>query len=390
MRDLPVIRSLKLQNLLSFAGDADPIELQSLNVLVGPNGSGKSNLIEAIGLLHSLPNDLNAAISNGGGIAEWIWKGQHRGGAAFLEVQAEWRESVFSYGLQIGNDNFRLTLEDEHLQEEKPGKKRSRPFVHVEHPGRPVLRRKAGTRNGSGADLDEQRSIFAQLKDPNHYPEITAFGELFSTIRLYRDWEFGALARVREPSEASLQRIYLEEDGSNFANVLDKLLSLPAIKRQLIENLRLFNPEATDLRTSVLGSRIQVLLEEGGLASGIPLIRMSDGTLRWLALLAILLNPDASSLVCIEEPELGLHPDAVHEVGKLLLAASERTQLVVTTHSAVLIDELESKPEAVIVCEKENGRSLLRRLDRDRLKGWLHDYSLGQLWRRGHIGGNRW
>ena len=107
---------------------------------------------------------------------------------------------------------------------------------------------------------------------------------------------------------------------------------------------------------------MQTRLEEKHLNATIPLIRMSDGTIRWLALLAILLNPDPPPLVCIEEPELGLHPDMIHELAKLLVDASSRMQLIVTTHSDRLIEEFTETPEVVVVCEKDNGSSTLRRL----------------------------
>ena len=111
---------------------------------------------------------------------------------------------------------------------------------------------------------------------------------------------------------------------------------------------------------------------------------------RYLCLLAILLHPDPPPLIAIEEPELGLHPDIIPQVAKLLVAASERTQLVVTTHSDVLVDALTRQPDSVIVCEKVDGESQFRRLDADQLKDWLEKYTLGQLWSMGEIGGNRW
>lgn len=131
-------------------------------------------------------------------------------------------------------------------------------------------------------------------------------------------------------------------------------------------------------------------LQEKHLKATIPLVRMSDGTLRWLTLLTILLNPDPPSLVCIEEPELGLHPDMIHELAKLLIDASTRTQLIITTHSDRLVEEFTDTPEAVLVCEKENGASKFRRLEREKLAAWLEEYTLGQIWTRGQIGGTRW
>src|SRR6202034_1027015 len=118
--------------------------------------------------------------------------------------------------------------------------------------------------------------------------------------------------------------------------------------------------------------------------------RLSDGTLRWLALLIILLNPTPPPLVCLEEPELGWHPDIVPTLADLLRDASTRTQLIVTTHSTSLVDAFSDTPEAICVCEKVEGATQIRRLDRDKLKVWLNDYSLGHLWASGEIGGNRW
>ena len=122
----------------------------------------------------------------------------------------------------------------------------------------------------------------------------------------------------------------------------------------------------------------------------IPATRLSDGTLRYLCLLSILLHPEPPPVVVIEEPELGLHPDLLPTVADLLVSASERSQLIVTTHSDVLVDALTDTPESVIVTEKHDGQTVMRRLDKADLAKWLKDYTLGNLWSSGQIGGNRW
>jgi predicted ATPase len=112
--------------------------------------------------------------------------------------------------------------------------------------------------------------------------------------------------------------------------------------------------------------------------------------MRYLCLLAILCDPDPPPFLGIEEPELGLHPDVIPKIAELLIAASSRTQLVVTTHSDVLVDALSERPGAVVVCEKHGGATTMRRLDAAELSPWLEEYRLGQLWARGDFGGNRW
>ena len=102
------------------------------------------------------------------------------------------------------------------------------------------------------------------------------------------------------------------------------------------------------------------------------------------------LNPDPPPLVCIEEPELGLHPDIIHVLAKLIKEASEKMQLIITTHSSALIEEFSDDPESVVVCEKNGGATAFRRLNQPDLSEWVGKYTLGELWRKGELGGNRW
>ena len=92
----------------------------------------------------------------------------------------------------------------------------------------------------------------------------------------------------------------------------------------------------------------------------------------------------------MEEPELGLHPDVVAGLAEHLRAASERMQLIVTTHSDILIDALSDTPESIVVFENDDGATRMNRLDADDLSEWLEEYRLGQLWTSGQIRGTRW
>jgi predicted ATPase len=107
-------------------------------------------------------------------------------------------------------------------------------------------------------------------------------------------------------------------------------------------------------------------------------------------LLAILCHPNPPPLVCIEEPELGLHPDILPTLAELLKEASTRCQLIVTTHSDVLVDAMTDQPESVLICEKGEGGTTLNRLSAAELKPWLEKYRLGELWISGQLGGTRW
>ncbi len=127
---------------------------------------------------------------------------------------------------------------------------------------------------------------------------------------------------------------------------------------------------------------------EAGFSAPIPATRLSDGTIRFIALLAALLSPTPPPLVCIDEPELGLHPDAISLMGELLIEGSTRMQIIVATHSDALISALSGQPDSVVACERPGAGTELNRLDPERLRFWLEKYSLGDLWRMGELGAN--
>jgi hypothetical protein len=215
--------------------------------------------------------------------------------------------------------------------------------------------------------------------------------DLFERFSLYREWTFGAKSTPRSLEQAGRETGYLEEDNSNLAHVLNFILTHqdPEPARKLREAFGKFSGDAKDVETRIQEGFVQLRVRESSGIS-IPAIRLSDGTLRWLALLAILLNPAPPPVTCIDEPELGLHPDILPTLADLLVEASTRTQLIVTTHSSALVDAFSDDPESVCVCEKVDGSTVIRRLARERLEVWLKDYSLGHLWASGEIGGNRW
>jgi len=151
--------------------------------------------------------------------------------------------------------------------------------------------------------------------------------------------------------------------------------------------LRRFLPRFRRVSTLVQAGSVQFFLHEDGLKAPVPATRLSDGTIRFLAMSAQLLMPNPAPLICIDEPELGLHPDALSLVAELLIDASARTQVIVTTHSDALVSALTEHLESVLICEHQDGTQLTR-LEAGPLNHWLETYRLGDLWRMGELGGN--
>ena len=237
-------------------------------------------------------------------------------------------------------------------------------------------------------DIEPNQSILSQRKDPDQYPELTYLGNTFAKIRLYREWSFGRFTVPRLPQKADIPNDLLEPDGSNLGLVLNRLRREPEVKQRLLAALRDLYDGIDDYDVNIDGGTVQVFLQEGRYT--VPATRLSDGTLRYLYLLAILCHPNPPPLIGIEEPELGLHPDVLPTVATLLKEASKRTQIIVTTHSDVLVDAMTDCPEAVLVSQRSEQGTTLTRLDAQQLQPWLQKYRLGKLWTRGDIGGTRW
>ena len=387
-----LIHRIRLTDVLSFGSSSQELKLEPLNVLIGPNGSGKSNLIEAIGLLKAAPRDLHAPIRDGGGVHDWIWRGDGTGGIAQVEVVLSYGETrALRYTLTFLEKRQPFRVNSEELRPEHPDSVTSDPHFSTDGEMAHVDFVESGSENEetrmSAMDIRSDRSIFSQVRGPN-YPQLTYTAEQFERIRLFREWSFGRRMPARVPQKADLPNDFLAEDGTNLGLILSRLRREPGPKARLLKALRELYEGIEECDVSIEGGTVQVFLQEGNIT--MPATRLSDGTLRYLCLLAILCHPTPPPVVCLEEPELGLHPDVLPGLADLLRDASERCQLIVTTHSDTLVDALTDTPESVVVCEKEKGQTMMKRLDKAELSHWLEKYRLGELWCSGELGGNRW
>ena len=392
---MKTIKNLWLDGLLSFAPGSARFELQPLNVLIGPNGAGKSNIVEAIELLRAAPLNLAAAIRDGGGPAEWLWKGSHPAKSATLEAVLDAETPTnrpLRYRLEFGSVRSRVEVLDEAIEETRampPNKDVY--FYYRFQRGTPVMN--VVTSEGSRwkrllkrDTLAPGESVLAQRKDPELYPEITWVGKRLASIQTFREWSFGRYASLRQPQPADLPEGQLLPDCRNLALVLNQIEHSDGLAfNQLLQR---FFPRFERMSTRVTRGIAQFYLHERGFGTPIPATRLSAGTIRFMAILATLLTTPPPPLICIEEPELGLHPDAVALIAELLVQMSERMQLIVTTHSEALVSALSGVPDAVVGCERPGEATELNRLDPERLASWLEDYSLGDLWRMGELGAN--
>jgi predicted ATPase len=421
--NVPFLKSLRLNGILSFPPDSEPFELQPLNVLIGPNGSGKSNLIEGIELLHATPTGFASAIREGGGVREWLWKGDDATGAGTIDAEVEpsnieevlslclviHERTAIHYKLSFAALGSRVEITDEAIEDVgytnvqpteehlylRPPDEHADFYYHFQG-GIPVVNSKSerdstraarrDKRNLDRKTLKSDESILMQLKDPWVYPELTALGRYFDAIRSFREWTIGRDAEVRKSQPTDLPNDVLLRDARNLGLILNHLEHSGAWS-EFNSYLKRFLPRFDRYSTRIEGGFVQFYLHESGLKQPVPATRLSDGTIRFMAILAQLLSPTPPPLICMEEPELGLHPDAIALLASLLQEASARTQLIVTTHSDALVSALTDVADSVLVCEYRGG-TVLKRIESEKLRFWLDKYKLGEIWRIGEIGGN--
>ena len=390
----PSLQHLVVEGLLSF-GLRTHFEFGQLNILVGPNGSGKSNLLDCIRILRSAPLEIQEAFKDSG-FQEWVYKGTSEPSHhASLEVAVNLpgiREKVFHQLRLTAQPNSRVALEEVISSNEEQEEKNTY-FIGSYRGGATldvvVTGRRRRTRNLSITEYNPFASILSQIRDIGQYPEITRLAGLYTQFYIYSEWTFGRNSRLREATPTNRTSTTLSEAMNDLPLALNGLENTPAhdaIRRLLGELKETY----VDYITRILFGRVGLELVESPLKTPLPAQRLSDGTLRFLALAAILFQPQPPPLICLEEPELGMHPDMIRMVAGMIVDAAERTQLIVTTHSEHLLSALQDDFDALFSFDAGLDGSVVRRFSQNEYKEWRHEHTLGELWTSGELGGNRW
>ncbi|MGO8671916.1 MAG: AAA family ATPase [Capsulimonadaceae bacterium] len=394
------LKSLSLNNLLSFGPEGVEVELQPLNVLIGANGSGKSNFINAISLLRSTPGDIASAMAKGGGPTEYQYNGASEPMTIAATIDNIGTSVKHTIALITPERSLRVEAERIELissagpvtEYEYAAPSSINARFHVSYPQEEPDEFASRVRESRPAYVANQvtwdRSVLAQRGDPTFYPTLWQLREFYESIRVYKDWRFGSSApRERQPS--NLRADTLDEGSqANLAHVLSRLRRDVAIRNRIVKHLSDLLDDVSDFSIELEAGSVWLSITHANHQVSAP--RLSDGTVRFLCLLAVLCDPNPPPLVCIEEPELGMHPDIISTIAKLLIEASQRMQLIVTTHSEMLVNDLRDVKESILVCDRYSEGTEIKRLDPDELKSWLSEYSLGETWMRGGLGGTRW
>jgi predicted ATPase len=372
---MPALDSMEVEGYKSIR--SAKIELGSVNVLIGANGAGKSNLLSVFGLLADLANyRLQFHIGLQGGVDPILFFGRKKtpGLRILLRFGLRGREAVL-----VPSAGDTLVFEREVELSWDPGTAGAHlPATHL--PFRTYL----------GPAGHKETEVRDSLVNDGSGEQVLA-KSVVSAMRGWRKFHFhdtGKSAPAKQKRKIDDNRA-LRAEGENLAPFLFALQTVaPGAYRRIVEAVRSVAPFFDDfvlLPDAVNADVIQLAWRHRTDDSLFTADSLSDGTLRFICLATLLLQPELPSLIVIDEPELGLHPFAISQFAALVRSAASKTQVLLATQSVTLLDQFEASE--VIVAERSNGESTFRRLDRSALEEWKQEYSLGELWLKNVLGG---
>jgi len=363
---------------LAFAGYRSlrdvRLALGPLTVITGPNGAGKSNVYRALRLLvDAAHGTLGRALAQEGGMASATWAGPGRqktsGGGTRLSIG--FADEAMAYELRLGipappppePDKVPFALDPQVKEEtirtlEKPKvrllERRNLSVMLRDDEGRPQT---------FAAQLEHGESVLAQLAEPHRYPVLSILRERLRQWRFYHQFRTDTESPLRMPQLGTRTPV-LSHDGHDLAAALETIIEDDATDlvggvREAFEGARLL--------VTCERAYLTLYLEMPGVFRPLAANELSDGTLRYLALLAALHSPRPPELLVLNEPETSLHPSVLEPLARQIIAAAERSQVIVVSHAAPLVDALAKAKGAMRVeLTKQDGETIVakrRRLD---------------------------
>lgn len=340
----------------------------ALNLLIGANGAGKSNFIKALTLLNAIiENQMQLWIGREGG-ADDIF---HFGPKITSELQVEWH-----YHSSKEHIHYQCTL----------------------IPARDTLifAQEAGSWQKNGDNKPEtflieggHRETHLHFVAPNNSVAQIVLTHLKNwQVHLYHFHDTSMTAKMRQQGDLH-DNVFLRADASNLAPFLYLLKKrYPLNYQNIVEAVRLVAPFFGDFRlqpSRLNQEKIQLEWQHIGSERYFNAHSFSDGTLRFICLATLLLQPELPATILLDEPELGLHPYAVSILAEMIQSATTKTQIIAGTQSVTLVNQFQL--EDIVVIERENEQSQFKKLKSKEMIHWLDDYGLGELWEKNVLGG---
>ena len=351
-----------IQSLVDF-------EPRPLNVLIGPNGAGKSNFISFFRLMSwalSSPDKLSEYVGIQGGASKLLHDGPDRTREIETELTIRTEKGESQYGFRLvyaAGDTFIYADETYRFSS------RDRP---TQAPWKPTVPGHCGPQLLTLADTDRTARVIR---------------DILNKIKVFQFHNTSDTARIRNTWNVNDNR-WLKEDAGNIAPELLRLKEDDGrCYHRIVDTIRLILPFFSDFELEPRHDSILLQWRERDTDQVFSVSQASDGMLRVVALVTLLLLPerDLPDVLILDEPELGLHPYAINVVGGLIRALSDKIQVIVATQSMPFVDCFD--PSDIVIVDRENRSTTFRQLNEKDLEEWLDDYSLSELWEKNVLGG---
>lgn len=343
------------------------LELRNISILIGPNGAGKSNFIQFFNLLNNIVSqDLQNYITENGGADGFLYFGR-KGSESF--------SGRLSFGLNEYFFELIPTIENNLFFKKE--------LMKYE------LQRYGGTKEWSLADGNKETNLIKKYKEDEGISVAYHIIKAMHTWRVYHFHDTGKTAKVKQEGDINDNRS-LRRDASNLAAFLFLLQEKHPEHFIRIENtIKLIAPFFEKFKLEPLAlnkEKIRLEWKHTGSDEYFNANHLSDGTLRMICLITLLLQPNLPDTIIIDEPEIGLHPAAIELLTSLIKSvAANNKQVICSTQSVTFLNHFE--PEDIIVVDRSNGESLFKRLAQSNLTEWLNEYAIGELWEKNVLGG---
>lgn len=402
-----MIKKIRLTNFYSFQ-KAEIALHPEVNLLIGINGSGKSNLLKAFRLLKEGIDGMGLrkyVLDICGGFDNVYFKGgtpaDNAPNGIILEFTLDGHIiAAGQYGYKFLEDIvYTISLIKQpglynyYVQETL---KSERGYIYLDFKnGEGVLNEKiqeseqAQQRLIKYRDFDPQELALKEVSDTDRYYPLTTVKKALRDIFVYDYFDTTPKSNIRKPVLPSSEK-RLSADGGNLPQILNTIkINHKAAYRQIATMLNEVNPNFSGFDFNFIGGNIELMLEEKGLGSSVHVSNISDGTLRYLCLLAILFNPERGKFLCIDEPEVGLHPDMIALVANAVKESCANSTIIISTHSDNLLNYFDL--ENLKVFEKnEVNATVVHTFSPVQFADWYETFALGRMWKNGDLRGVRY
>ena len=404
-----MLKSVIIKDFFSFRGNTKISLSHGQNLLLGINGSGKTSFINALRLLTE--GICGSGVEN---LIQTQWGGYSQilnctGREKSDNIQITYvfdcdEINKFNKSKIFHSDVFyQVTINPlgttDYFLEEKLWTKHSlnkeRDFVYLDfHNGQGRISKRTRDeavvfQDYSNGDISGRELVLKQINDPIQFLPIHTVKKAVESMSVYNSFDTGETSKIRRVAEYSTGT-RLWKNGENLTQLLNDLRNNNSLDFEKIEEeLHKVNPSYKNIEINNITGQAYLSLREKNLNKTIGALHISDGTLRFLLLETVFLNPNKGAFIAIDEPERGLHPDMIRSVAEMIKSAAQNSQLIIATHSPHLLNQFDL--DDVIVFEKdETNSTLIKKLSDSDFSDYDGQLLPGQLWLNGEIGGKRW